>query len=211
MAGVRFLCLAISLVVSSVSCGLLQADSEIPKGSHVALKMVNSVSTRTAKEGDYIYLKTASPIAAAGQIVVPVDSYVQAVVTHSKRGGRVSGKAELGMRIETLTLPSGKVIKVSPRLASADSQGTMQKVDAKENEIKQGSGHGEDAGTIAKTSGAGAAIGGLADRSWKGAGIGAGAGGAVGLAWVLLTRGNEVELPQGSTIDVVFDRTIPVE
>ena len=41
--------------------------------------------------------------------------------------------------------------------------------------------------------------------------IGAGAGTAVGLATVLLTRGREVELRQGSTIDVVFDRPIPVD
>jgi hypothetical protein len=190
---------------------LLQAASEIPQGSHVALRLVNAVSTRTAREGDYIYLKTATPIAAGGQIVVPVDSYVQAVVTHSKRSGRVSGKAELAMRIETLTLPSGKVIRVSPHLASSDSEGTDQKVDSKENQIKQGSGHGADAGTIAETSGAGAALGGIADRSWSGAGIGAGAGSAVGLARILLTRGKEVELRQGSTVDVVFERSVLVD
>jgi hypothetical protein len=51
----------------------------------------------------------------------------------------------------------------------------------------------------------------MADRSWKGAGIGAGAGSAVGLATVLLSRGKEVELTQGSTIDVVFDRAVPIE
>jgi len=28
---------------------------------------------------------------------------------------------------------------------------------------------------------------------------------------VLLTRGKEVDLRQGSTIDVVFDRAVPVE
>jgi hypothetical protein len=33
----------------------------------------------------------------------------------------------------------------------------------------------------------------------------------VGLASVLLTRGREVELRQGSTIDVVFDRPVKVD
>jgi hypothetical protein len=45
----------------------------------------------------------------------------------------------------------------------------------------------------------------------KGAGIGAGAGGAVGLATVLLGRGREVELKQGSTVDVTFERAIPID
>ena len=57
----------------------------------------------------------------------------------------------------------------------------------------------------------GAAIGAMADRSFKGAGIGAGVGTVVGLATALVTRGNEVELRQGSTLDVVFDRDVVVQ
>jgi hypothetical protein len=92
-----------------------------------------------------------------------------------------------------------------------DSEGSDQKVAGKENEIEQGGSHGADAERISTTAGGGAALGGLADRSWKGAGIGAGAGGAVGLATVLLTRGREVELRQGTTFDVVFDRVVPMD
>jgi hypothetical protein len=187
------------------------AAAEIPQGSHTLLRLVNSVSTRTAREGDYVYMRTASPISANGQIVVPEGSYVQGVVTRSLRSGRVKGKAELAIRIESLTLPNGKVISLSPHLSSVDSGGTEQKVDPSENDIKQGSSHGADAARVAEFSGAGAAIGGMATRTWTGAGIGAGAGGAVGLATVLLTRGKEVDLQHGSTIDVVFDRAVPVE
>ena len=42
-------------------------------------------------------------------------------------------------------------------------------------------------------------------------GMGAGVGSAVGLAKVLLTRGNEVDLHQGTTLDVVFDRPVVIE
>ena len=185
--------------------------AEIPQGSHVLLRLVNSISTRTAKEGDFVYLKTASPIAANGAIVVPEGSYVQGVVTRSLRSGRVKGKAELAIRIDKLTLPGGHEIKVAPHLNSVDSEGSEQKVSSAEGDIKQGSSHGTDAVTVATLGGSGAAIGGLATRTWSGAGIGAGAGSVVGLAAVLLTRGKEVELRQGSTIDVVFERAVPVE
>jgi hypothetical protein len=184
--------------------------AEIPQGAHTLLKLVNSISTRTAREGDYVYMRTVSPIVYKNEIVVPVDSYVQGVVSHSKRSGRVTGRAELAIRIETLTLPSGKVIKVTPHLSSVDSNDTEQKVD-REGGIRQGASKGADAETIATRSAAGAAIGGIADRSWKGAGIGGGAGGAVGIATVLLTRGREVELKQGSTVDVTFERAVPVD
>ena len=183
--------------------------AEIPQGAHCLLRLVNSISSRTAREGDYIYMRTDSPIVSGGAVLVPVDSYVQGVVTSSKRPGRVKGTAELSIRIESLTLPSGKVIKIAPHLNSVDSDGTDQQV--RENDIKQGASKGADAAKIATTGGAGAAIGGLADRSWKGAGIGGGAGAAVGLATVLLTRGREVELKRGSTVDVVFERAVPVE
>ena len=200
----RFLLLVGSLVS-------LSAATEIPPGTHVLLRMVNSVSTRTAREGDHVYLRTASPVVIGGEFVVPVDTFVDGVVSRSVRSGRVKGRAELGIRIDTFTLPDGKKIRVSPHLSSVDSGGTEQKVEPKENDIRQGGTNGQDAEHVAVIAGSGAALGGLTDRSWKGAGIGAGAGAAVGLATVLLTRGKEVELSQGTTLDVVFDRPVTVE
>jgi hypothetical protein len=185
--------------------------AEIPQGAHVLLRMENSVSTRTAKEGDFVYLRTAVPIASSGDIAVPSGSYVQGVVSLSKQSGRVKGRAQLAIRLETLTLASGKVYKFSPHLSSVDSGETGQKVEGAENTVEQAPGKGQDAERIAILAGSGAAIGGLADRSWKGAGIGAGVGSAVGLATVLLTRGKEVALRQGSTLDVVFDRPVSLE
>lgn len=184
--------------------------TEIPQGTHLLLRMENSINTATAQEGDYVYLRTASPVSVTGQIVVPAGSYVQGVVTHVKRSGRVTGRAELAIRLETLTLASGAVNKFSPHLSSTDSEGG-QKVVGNENTVKQGPGIEKDAGRIAILAGTGAAIGGLADRSIRGAGIGAGVGGAVGLATVLLTRGKEVELRQGASLDVVFDRPVAIE
>lgn len=185
--------------------------AEIPPGTHLLLRMVNSVSTRTAQQGDAVFMETASPIAIDGGILVPIHSYVQGVVYNAKRSGRVAGRAELGIRIETLTLPGGKSFKIAPHLAAVDSNESDQKVMTKENDIKQGSSHMQDAGRVAILAGSGAAIGGLADGSFKGAGIGTGVGGAVGIATVLLTRGREVELRQGSTLDVVFDRPVTIE
>jgi hypothetical protein len=200
----------LSIPTLVLSLTTLHAASEIPQGSHVLLKLVNSISTRTAREGDFVYMKTATPIVVNGEFVVPVDSYVQGVVSHARRSGRVSGRAELAIRIENMTLPDGRMVRVSPHLSSIDSDGTDQKVEAKEGAVQQGGSKGADAERVAVIAGSGAAIGGLADRSWKGAGIGAGAGSAVGLATVLLSRGREVELRQGSTLDVVFERNVTI-
>jgi hypothetical protein len=197
--------LALALMIGGAA-----SAAEIPKGTHVLLRMVNSINTRTAAEGDQVYMQTATPVAVDGKIVVPVGTYVQGTISHAKRSGMVTGRAELGIRLETLTL-DGKALKISPRLSSVDSNETGQKVEQQENIIKQGNDYGTDARRIAILAGSGAGIGGIADRSWSGAGIGAGAGGAVGIATTLLTRGKEVELRQGSTLDVTFDRAITIE
>src|SRR5438309_7362250 len=109
------------------------AAAEIPKGTHLLLRMVNSINTRTAHEGDYVYLRTASPLTAGGRIIVPTESYVQGVVSHTQRSGRITGRAEMSIRLETLTLPGGKVLKVSPHLNSVDSGEDEQKVDRRED------------------------------------------------------------------------------
>jgi hypothetical protein len=187
------------------------AGAEIPKGTHVLLRMLNSISTRTAAEGNQVYLQTATPVAVNGEIVIPPGTYVQGSVSHVKRSGRVKGRAELALHLESMTFPGGKMLKIAPRLSSVDSGETGQKVDDQESQVKSAPSVGKDSAQVAIMAGSGAAIGGLADRSFKGAGIGAAAGTAVGLATTLLTRGNEVELRQGSTLDVVFDRNVVIE
>lgn len=185
--------------------------ADIPPGAHVLLRMENTVTTRTAKPGDFVYLRTATPVAAGGQIVVPVGSYVQGTVVSAVRPGRVKGRGELSLRLDTLTLPSGAAHKISPQLSSVDSGDHAQQVLGNENTVKQGGSQGQDAARISILAGSGAAIGAMVDESVKGAGIGAGAGAAVGLATVLLTRGKEIELRQGSTLDVVFDRGLKLD
>ena len=190
---------------------LAASAAEIPPGAHVLLRMENSVNTRTAQVGDYVYLRTASPISVDGKIAVPEGTYVQGVVTQSKRSGHVKGRAQLGIRLESMTLQSGKVFKISPHLSSVDSEDSGQRVTGKESTVEQAPDRGKDAERIAILAGSGASIGGIADRNWKGAGIGAGAGAAVGLATVLLSRGKEVQLRRGATLDVVFDRPVRLE
>src|SRR5580698_159834 len=176
----------------------LTYSAEIPKNTHVLLRMVNSISTRTAQEGAQVYMQTASPISDGGRIIVPVGSYVQGTVLVSKRSGKVAGRAQLAIRLEVLTLPGGKTLKFTPHLSSVDDGQTTQKVVNDEGLVQQGSNAGKDVERIAILAGTGAGLGAVVDRSWTGAGIGAGAGSAVGLATTLLTRGKEVDLRQGS-------------
>jgi hypothetical protein len=79
-----------------------------------------------------------------------------------------------------------------------------------EGTIQQDSQTGEKVGTAAKTAGAGAAIGGIAG-GWKGAGIGAGAGGLAGAAIGMLSRGADVRLEPGTSVEMVIEREVPLD
>jgi hypothetical protein len=79
-----------------------------------------------------------------------------------------------------------------------------------EGTIRQDSQTGQKVGTVASTAGTGAVVGGLSHGA-KGAGIGAGVGGAVGTAVALLTRGNDVKLDAGTTVEMVIQRAVPLD
>jgi type IV secretion system protein VirB10 len=191
---------------------------EIPTGVHVLLKMQNTLNSKTAAVGDYVYLQTSTPVAVDGKIVVPIGSYVQGVVTHVVRPGKVKGRAQLALRMDTLTLPSGQQYKFKARVASADGNNAGQRIVDKESTIEQGSSVGQDVKTVAGWATTGAIVG-VFSGGWTNdggqaaqrAGFGAAAGSLVGLATTLFTRGNEVELNQGSALDVVFDSAVALE
>ena len=127
-------------------------------------------------------------------------------ITESKRPGRVKGRGEIMLRLETLILPNAYMVRFDGTPSNASTGGG--ETTTSEGKIEGDSSKKADAGTMAKTTAAGAGIGGLATRSVTGAGIGAGAGLAVGLAAVMLTRGPEAELPRGSTMEAVLDRPL---
>ena len=178
----------------------------VPSGTHIPLVLHNAVSTRSARPGDPVYFETSFPVMIDGKVVIPAGSYISGEITESKRPGRVKGRGELMMKLTTLILPNAYMVNLNAVPGNAGTGGN-ETTDS-EGKIVADSNKGSDIGTIAKTTGAGAGIGGLATQSAKGVGIGAGVGAAVGLAAVLLTRGPEAELPRGSTVEAVIDRSI---
>jgi type IV secretion system protein VirB10 len=127
----------------------------------------------------------------------------------AKRPGRIKGRGEFRMRLDTLILPTGYTVDLRAAPRSADSGGN-ETMDS-EGKVTGGGNKGKKVGTVVETTTAGAGIGAIATRTPKGAGIGAGIGAAAGLAAVLLTRGPEAELPRGSTMDVVFERELSLD
>ena len=178
----------------------------VPSGTRLPLILHNAVTTRNAKPGDPVYLETLFPVVIDNRILIPAGSYVQGEIQEARRPGKVKGTGEIRLRLNSMILPNGYEVDFNAVPTNAGTGGN----DATDSEgnIHGDTDKGDDAATVAKTAGIGAAIGAIAGQGAKGAGIGAGAGAAVGLAAVLLTRGPELELPRGTTVDVVLDRSV---
>jgi hypothetical protein len=177
----------------------------VPRGTRVAVVLENGISTRSAKPGDSLYFRTSFPITQNNRIVVPVGSYLRGELVDAKRPGRIKGRGEFRMKLNTLIFPNGYTVDLNAAPRSADSGGkeTMDE----EGKVTGAGGKGKDVGTVATTTATGAGIGAIASGA-KGAGIGAGLGGLAGLGAVLLTRGPEAELPRGSTLDIVLEHEL---
>jgi len=182
----------------------------IPSGTKVPLALKQAISTKTAKEGDPVYCETTFPFVVDDKIVIPAGTYVQGKITRIQRPGRVKGRAELLMHFTSMIYPSGYTVMLP---GSLDNLPGAEKTSIKDTEgtVRQDSEKGKDIGTVASTASTGAVIGGLAGRSGKGVGLGAAAGGVAGLAIALLSRGNDVRLEPGTSIEMIIQREVSVD
>ena len=185
------------------------AEFVVEKGTHVLLRLTNSVDTKRTMVGDVLYLETAVPVFVNGRLIIPRGSYVSGKVTEAQQAGRVKGKGALNVRFESLTLPNGTARDLRSRAGEVDARGN---VDRTEGRMEGEGGKASDAGKVGRTAATGASIGTIAGAAsghyGMGAGIGAAAGAAAGLAGVLGSRGPGVVLPPGTTMELILDRDL---
>jgi type IV secretion system protein VirB10 len=181
----------------------------IPAGTKVPLALRQAISTKTAREGDSVYAETTFPLALDNRILIPQGTYVQGKISHIKRGGHVKGRAELLIHFTSLIYPNGYTVTL-PGAVENIPGAEKSTVKGSEGTIQQDSQTGQKVGTAAKTAGTGAAIGGISD-GWKGAGIGAGIGAGVGAAIGMLSRGSDVRLEPGTSVEMVIQREIALD
>ncbi len=195
---------------SANSAAASAAQLSIPAGTQVPIALKQAISSKGSRDGDPVYAETTFPVVAPdGRVLVPAGTYVQGRITNIKRGGRFKGKAEVLMHFTTLIYPSGYTVLLPGSVERAPGV-DKSSVKDQEGTIKSDSQTGEKVGAIATSAGSGALIGGITNGG-KGALIGAGIGGAVGTAIAMLTRGNDIKMDAGTTLEMVIQRDVPVD
>jgi len=182
----------------------------VPAGTKVLLHLRSPINTKSARVGDDVYCETAFPVSQDNVMVIPARTYVKGRIMRLQRPGRIHGRAELQVHFNTLIFPDGYTVQLPGALENVPGSENSAMSD-EEGTVKANGQKGKDAGTVAKTSASGAAIGAVVDRSVKGAAVGGGIGGAVGLATVLFTRGQDIRFDTGTALEMVLQRPLTLD
>jgi hypothetical protein len=184
---------------------LFAADNSIPEGTRITLQLNETLSTKSNLEGDTFTAVVTIPVYIGERVVISKGSIVNGSVSRIMRPGRLKGRALMDLIFQSIKIPGRKQMSIVASLIPMDIEGSGR-VRA-EGRVEGESSAGSDAGKVIIPSLAGAGIGGLAGGG-KGAGIGAGVGAVAGLASIFTSRGKDIEIQRGSTMDIKLDRPL---
>ncbi len=163
-------------------------------GTDLDVELLDAASSKTSQVGDALRARVTKAVVVDGLTAIPAGTIVDGTITEAIPLKAIGGAASLGIKFETLELPSGGV----PIAALIHQQGKSET--------------GKDAGTIAGATVGGALLGRLLSHhdKTKGTLIGAAVGAAAGTGAAAATKGQEVELPAGTPLAIHLEQPVSV-
>jgi hypothetical protein len=162
----------------------------IPAQTSLVVRMIDSIDSEKAKEGQTFAGSLDQPIAINGQTVLQAGSDVMVKLVQAQQSGKLTGKTEL-----TVSLWS---VKVNGKDVEIDTQNIT------EASASRGAQTAKVAGGAAAV---GAVIGAVAGGG-KGAAIGAGAGAAGGTAVQAATKGQHVKIASETRLTFTLEKPV---
>jgi len=158
------------------------AKVTVESGTSLAVRLVDSIDSETAQQGQTFKATLDSPLAVDGEVVVPAGYDIEGHVVQVQSAGKFQGRSLLALQLDRI-LVGNKHYTISTseyrREGSSRTKNTAEKVGA---------------GAVI-----GAIIGGIAGGG-KGAGIGAAAGGGLGGGVQAATKGQQIKLPSETVL-----------
>ena len=165
------------------------APVRIPNGTELRIRLSTPISTKTGRAGDTFNATVVQPSTYESSIV-------QGHIATLNKSGRVSGKTEVALAFDTLTLPDGRQTRIDADLVKVYETEAVKKVD-EEGHIETGSRTRDSEVRGGVGAAAGAIIGGIIGGG-KGAVIGLLLGGAAGVGTVYVEGNKDLILDQGT-------------
>jgi hypothetical protein len=169
-----------------VSAARADRHVTIPAGTVLRLRVNRGFGSDFSRIEDPVSATLARSVVIGGRTVLPAGSSASGYVADATRPGKVKGRGRVAVRFTSITpLNQTESYRLQTRSWVAVAPATKKK----------------DALTVGIPAAGGAVIGALLDGK-KGAGIGAAVGGGAGTAAVLTTRGKDVRVGRGATLNV---------
>ena len=182
--------------------GLAAAQTSLPTGTAVRMKLDSTLTTSTTKAGDPFSARVTEPVIVDGKAVIPVGATVEGRVTKTSEPRRISGKPTIAVFPENLVLPNGDRFVLNATLVDTDIRhGTDVNT---EGQFKGKGYDGTDLTQIGMGTGGGMLIGGLIGGA-KGFLIG-GAVGATATVSHWLGKHRSATLPAGTELVMELNR-----
>src|SRR5208282_3157049 len=180
------------------------AQSALPLGTAVKMKLETTLATFSSKAGDPFSARVTEPVVIDGKTVIPIGTTVEGRVTKANEPRRIAGKPTIAIFPENVVLPNGDRFMLNATLVDTNARhGTDVNT---EGQFK-GDGHdAKDLTEIGMGTGGGMLVGGLVDGG-KGLLIG-GAIGATVTATHWLGKHRSAMLPAGTELVMELNRPL---
>jgi hypothetical protein len=178
------------------------AQTSLPTGTAVKMKLDTTLATYSSKAGDPFSARVTEAVVLDGKTVIPVGTTVEGRVTKSTEPRRIAGKPTIAIFPENLTLPDGQRFMLNATLVDTNRRhGT----DVNTEGQYKGAGHdGKDLTEIGMGTGGGMLIGGLIGGA-KGLVIGGAVAATVTIShW--LGKHRSAALPAGTELVMELNR-----
>jgi hypothetical protein len=192
----------LSLPSLILMASLTWAQTALPTGTAVKMKLETTLATFSSKAGDPFSARVTEPVVIDGKIMIPIGTTVEGRVTKANEPRRIAGKPTIAIFPENLVLPNGDKFVLNATLVDADKgHGT----DVNQEGQFKGAGYdGKDLTEIGMGTGGGMLVGGLA-----GGGKGLLIGGAVAATLTVthwLGKHRSAMLPAGTELTMELSR-----
>lgn len=219
------------LALTALALATQPAPPPIPAGTTLRVQLDTTLTDKTNKSGDKFTADVREPIYVNGRQVVPQWSTVAGHIAFLKPSGRVRGKAQMRLVLDTITTPDGVVYPLNGTLeeaqggvcahtagtgkTKADEEGTITGCGKSKKSAAEAAGI---AGGVGAGVGASVGMGKEIECEWYGycpggAGMGtdilygAGIGAGTALIYTMFKHEKHIVLVQGSLLTFTVDRT----
>jgi len=178
----------------------------LPPDTVINVQMNGTLSSRTAHVGDKFTATVTVPVYVNGRTVIPAGSIVEGRVTQVTPAKRMNRSGTIGIDFDDLLFPNGTRVGLVGSLTSDDPE-TRRRIDDESRVSAEG--NKRPAVFIGGGGAIGAVLGGIAGGG-QGAVLGGAVGAGVGIASVLLSKGEEAQVPSGTPFGVQIKQSLIV-